>query len=191
MGILLPSLFTGTALTFLVGNSADGYQATGQAVFGGVGTALDTITINGTVITFVASSPGALQVLIGATAAETAGNLQTFLAASVNAGLLACTYDTVDTVLTVTAVAHGTAGNAIVFSKSSTAITLTPSGGFLTGGGFRPLYTASNSAVSMTVAAGRRYAVDPTNFQGLEFFKVKSGSAELSARTLSLALKGI
>lgn len=189
-GIILPSLFTGTALTFEVGDSLVGFQANGEILFTAVPTDGDTLTINGTTITFVDASPGAFEVLNGLTAAATAANLQAFLEASTDTGLVACTYSTVGALTIVTAVVHGTAGNAYTFAKSSTHITLAPSGGTLTGGGFRPLYDASNALVSMTVAQGRCYAVDPKNFQGVEFLKIKSGSAEASARTLICALRG-
>lgn len=57
-------------------------------------------------------------------------------------------------------------------------------------GTFQPLYDASNALVSMTVAQGRWYAVDPANFQGVQFLKIKSGSAEGGARTLTVSLRG-
>ncbi len=189
-GISMPSIFTGTALTFLVGNSVDGYQANGEILFGGTTANDDTITINGVAITFKTADPTGNEVLIGGTAAETAQNLKDFLDATDDDDLLACTYSISGALITVTAVVHGTAGNAYTFAKSSSDITLTPSGGVLTGGGFRPLYSASNSLVSMTVAAGRCYAVDPANFTGVQFLKLRSGSTELNARTITCTLKG-
>ncbi len=190
-GLILPSLLTGTALTFLVGDALEGYQATGQAVFGGTTTDGDTITLNGVEITFVDLDPEDNEVLIGATAAETVANLQAFLDATEDEDLLALTYESAGDLLLVTAIEHGVAGNAIEFAKNSTDITLTPSGGFLTGGGFRPLYDASNAQVSMTVTAGRAYAVDPKNFQGVVFLQLKSGSTEVSQRTIICSLKGL
>jgi hypothetical protein len=188
-GITFPALFTGTALTFLVGDSLDGFQAVGEVTFSGTCTDGDTLTIKGVAITFkdIVTLPSS-QVLIGGTAAETAANLQTFLAASINADLLLMTYETVDTVLTITAKAYGVAGNSYTLAKSSTDLSI--SGATLAGGGFRPLYSAANSLVSMTVAQGRCYAVDPVNFQGVQFLQIKSGSAETSARTIICALKG-
>lgn len=56
---------------------------------------------------------------------------------------------------------------------------------------FKPLYDNSNSLVSMTVAQGRAYAIDPANFQGISFLKIKSGSAEAAERVVTLALKGL
>lgn len=191
VGIVLPSLFTSTALSFLVGSTVDGFYATGQIVFNTAPANLDTLTINGTVITFVTGTPSGNQVQIGGTAALTATALQAFLVASVDAGLLACSYVTSGTVTVVTYRIAGTAGNSIVFDKSSSHITLTPSGGVLSGGGFRSLYDASNAAISMTVAAGRAYAVDPDNFQSIGFLKIRAGTTEVAARTIVLSLKGI
>lgn len=190
-GIILPSLFTGTGLTFYAGDSSIGFQANGEILLTGTTSNNDTITINGTVITFKSSGPSGNQVLIGADAAGTAANLFAFLAASLNAGLAACTYSLAGDVITVLAIVHGTAGNAYTFAKSSSDITLTPSGGTLSGGGFRQLYDASNSAISMTVAQGRCYAVDPANFQGVQWLQIKSGTTETSARTLICSLKGL
>lgn len=190
-GLMIPQVFTGTALTFEMGDSVDGFQAQGQIAFGGTTADADTLTIKGVVITFKNTvTVPASQVLIGASAAETAANLQAFLAATVNADLLLLTYVTVGAVTLVKAKVHGTAGNAYSFAKSSSDITLTPSGGVLAGGGFQPLYDASNSLVSMTVAQGRAYAVDPKNFQGVQFLKLKSGSSELAARSIVCTLKG-
>lgn len=190
-GLILPSLFTGTAITFEVGDSLDGFQASGQAIFAGPTTDGDTLTINGVALTFVDASPGPLEILIGADEEETVANLQDFLSATDDEDLLECTYVSAGAGLLVTAVEHGTDGNSIVFAKSSSDITLTPSGGTLSGGGFRPLYTAANALVTMTVAAGRAYAVDPNNFHGVSFLKIKSGSVEAVARTLTASLKGV
>jgi|WetSurMetagenome_2_1015567.scaffolds.fasta_scaffold219111_1 hypothetical protein len=70
-------------------------------------------------------------------------------------------------------------GTAISF-KASTAID----------GTFEPVYNSSG-AVSYTVAASRYVAIDPKDFQGIQFLKVVSGSAEGAARTLTLSLKGL
>lgn len=101
------------------------------ATFSG-GVAADTLTVNGTAITFVAASPSGNQVLVGATAVLTAANLQTFLAASVNANIDDATYSTSGAVITVLYKILGTAGNAFTLAKSSSHITL--SGAVLSGG---------------------------------------------------------
>ncbi len=189
-GIQVPNVFTGTALTFTVGDSVDGFQATGQIVLDTNPANSDTLTINGTTITFTTGTASGNQVKVAGTAALTAAALYAFLIASTDTGLIACTYENAGAVVIVTAIVHGTAGNAYTFSKSSSHITLTPSGGTLSGGGFQTLYTAANSAVSMTVAQGRTYAVDPANFQGVQFLKIKSGTSEVAQRTLICSLKG-
>lgn len=101
------------------------------ATFSG-GVAQDTLTVNGTAITFVAVTPTGNQVLVGATASATAANLQAFLAASVNANIDDATYSTEGTVTTVTAVLAGTAGNSFTLAETSSHITI--SGATLSGG---------------------------------------------------------
>lgn len=71
---------------------------------------------------------------------------------------------------------------------TGTAITFTVSDALA--GTYRPLYDAANSLVSMTVAQGRVYAVDPKNFQGVQFLKLISGSAEGADRTVVCSLRG-
>lgn len=96
------------------------------------GVASDTLTVNGTAITFVAASPSGNQVLVGPTAAATSANLQAFLAASVDSNIVQGTYATVGTLTTVTAAEPGTAGNGFTLAKSSSHISL--SGATLSGG---------------------------------------------------------
>lgn len=47
------------------------------------------------------------------------------------------------------------------------------------------------TALSYTVAQNTYAAIDPKDFSGVRFLKLKSGSAEGGARTLLLSLKGI
>lgn len=58
-------------------------------------------------------------------------------------------------------------------------------------GTYTPLYDAANSLVSMTIAQGRAYAVDPANFQGINFLKIVSNATEGSARTIICSTKGL
>lgn len=59
-------------------------------------------------------------------------------------------------------------------------------------GTFLPLKsTTSGTALSYTVAASGYYAVDPKDFMGVSYLKIKSGSAEGAARTIKLSLKGL
>jgi len=58
-------------------------------------------------------------------------------------------------------------------------------------GTFVPLKsTTSGTTLTYTVAQGTFIAIDPKDFQGVRFLKVKSGSSEAAARTLTLSLKG-
>jgi hypothetical protein len=87
--------------------------------------AADTVTINGTVITFVAGTPSGSQVQLGATAPETLQNLINFINRGGNAGALAGIVTAVRTaplVVTIYATLPGTAGNAITTVESSTAL---------------------------------------------------------------------
>lgn len=56
-------------------------------------------------------------------------------------------------------------------------------------GTFVPIYNAAG-ALSYTVAQARFIAIDPKDFQGVQFLKIKSGSTEGGLRTLKCALKG-
>lgn len=96
------------------------------------GVAADTLTVNGTAITFVALNPTGSQVLVGPTVAATSANLQGFLQASVDSNIIQATYSTSNLVTTVTAADAGTAGNSFTLAKSSSHISI--SGGVLSGG---------------------------------------------------------
>lgn len=59
------------------------------------------------------------------------------------------------------------------------------------GGTYVPLKsTTSGTSLSYTVAANTYVAIDPKDFDGVQFLKIVSGSSEGSARTLLCALKG-
>ena len=105
--------------------------AVGSAVFSTFPTASDTLTIDGTAITFVASGATGNQVNIG-TLAATLASLLTLLNASVDANLVKMTYAVVGSTLYCVSKLTGTTGNAYTLAKSSTAITL--SGSTLAGG---------------------------------------------------------
>lgn len=99
--------------------AASAIAATGTLTFSDVGNDGDTITVNGTVLTLVDAAPGAGEVLIGATAGDTA----TAVASAINA-LAPVNAAAVGTVVTVTAATAGVAGNAITLAKVSTDVTL-------------------------------------------------------------------
>jgi len=72
-------------------------------------------------------------------------------------------------------------GTALTFEACDTAA-----------GTFLPVKAGTGgSALSYTVAQGTFVAIDPKDFQGIAFLKIKSGSAEGAARTLKCALKGL
>ena len=106
--------------------------ATGFATFSGNPANNDTITFNGTTVTFVTGTPVGNQVKIGATLAATLTALLAFLQASVDAQLVKFTYSISNSVFTYASVATGVAGNSLTTAKVSTAITL--SGATLAGG---------------------------------------------------------
>lgn len=110
------------------------------------GVAADTLTLNGTAITFVAATPTGNQVLVAPTVAGTSANLQAFLAASEDSNISDATYATASQVTTVTFLSTGTGGNSFTLAKSSSHITL--SGAFLSGG------TVASSVGYATAGAG-------------------------------------
>ncbi len=116
-----------------------GVQATGSITLTGIPTAADTVTVDGTAVTFVTALTSGIQCLIGATAAATATNLLNVLATSTDANISLMTYSLVGSIITITSKAAGVAGNAYTLAKSSTAVSI--SGATLSGG-------------STTVAAG-------------------------------------
>ncbi|MGU2444435.1 DUF3383 family protein [Burkholderia cenocepacia] len=140
-------VWTGSQFQVTSKSSGVGAAASGTVTLTANPAANDTVTINGTAVTFVAAAPVGSQVLIGGSAAATAANLQAFLAASADANLSQCSYSTAGAVTTVTAIALGNAGNAITLAKSSAAITL--SGATLAGG-----VAASTVSYATAPAAG-------------------------------------
>jgi hypothetical protein len=51
--------------------------------------------------------------------------------------------------------------------------------------------TTSGTALSYTVTTSSFYAIDPTPFHGVQYLKIKSGTAEGGARVLVVSLKGL
>lgn len=126
-------------------------QASGTITVAAVPNAGDTVTIQGTTVTFVAANPYGDQVLIGATAAATATALAAFLTGSTDANLSKMAYTINGAVITAISAAYGTAGNAYTLTTSdSGAITL--SGATLTGG----TANTGNATVS-AISAGVAY----------------------------------
>lgn len=124
--------WNGSQLLLTSASTGAGTDASGTITFTGNPSPGDTVTINGISIQFVASSPGAFQVLIGGTDTETATNLNTFLINSSSPNLTALTYSVSGLVITVKNGTVGSAGNSITLAKSSSDIVLSAS--TLTGG---------------------------------------------------------
>jgi len=115
--------------------AATGIQATGSLTFELQPAPADTITLNGTVITFVAANviPGAGQVALGLTLNQTLENLIAYLQASADAQLVKFSYQIEGgDVLELTAVAGGVGGNALTLATTSAEIVR--SGATLAGG---------------------------------------------------------
>lgn len=80
----------------------------------------------------------------------------------------------------------------IFFPAAFTGTTLTFEISDLLAGTYVPLKnTTSGTSLSYTIAQGTFAAIDPKDFQGVRFLKVKSGSAEGASRTLKCAMRGI
>lgn len=132
--VLTGAVCTWNGSQFIITSSTSGAgaAASGTITFTGTGTATDTLTLGGTSIEFVSSTPTGNEVLIGGSASATAGNLQTFLQNSSDVNISKCTYSLNGAVVTATYKLIGTGGNAFSMAKSSTAITI--SAGDLAGG---------------------------------------------------------
>jgi hypothetical protein len=168
----------------LTGNPSYGVQATNTIVFAGQPSAADTITVNGTVITFVASSPGAFQVLIGGSAAATQANLLTFLQNSADSNIALSTYNSLSSTITATARVYGTAGNSYTLAESATNITV---GGANFSGGVNPdTLTVNGTAFTFVpsspsgnqIVVGATAAITATNINTVLNASVVSGVAE-------------
>jgi hypothetical protein len=110
-----------------------------------------TITLGGTVVTFVAAGPVGNQVLIGANTAATLANLLTFLSTSADANLVKFKYSVLGNYLYLQAAATGVAGNALTIAAS----VATASGATLSGGSG----TDVSAMLGLTVASSGAYVV--------------------------------
>ncbi len=109
--------------------------ATGSFTFSAQPVASSTITVAGTVFTFVASGAVGNQINIGANLAATMTALAVVLNASGVPAVAAATYTATATAINIVFDALGHAGNAFTLAASTTpASNATPSGATLTGG---------------------------------------------------------
>ena len=114
--------------------------ASGTITFAVNPVAASTITLDGTVWTFVSSITAANQILIGGTLAATLATAASTLSASVDANTQMMAYSASATVITCTAVALGTGGNALTLAASVATV----SGATLSGG------TAGTNGLTLT-----------------------------------------
>jgi hypothetical protein len=71
---------------------------------------------------------------------------------------------------------------------TSTAMTFQVSSSLT--GTYEALYNSAGQ-VSYTIASGRFIAINPTDFYGVQFYKIVFGSSEAANRTLVCSMKGI
>lgn len=116
--------------------------AVGKFTFAGQPANNDTITLNGTAVTFVSALTTGNQILIGANLAATLANALAFLNSSTDTQLVKFEYSVTATVLSVKAATAGVGGNSLTTVKSGTNITV--SGATLAG--------ASGTDITSTIA---------------------------------------
>jgi hypothetical protein len=110
-----------------------------------------SVTINGTVVTFVSSGPTGNQVLIGGTTAATMANLVAFANPSLDVNISKVTLsipNVVGTKVYVVSDLAGTAGNAYTLAASAATV----SGATLTGGSGTDLSVLTNTTLSTASA---------------------------------------
>lgn len=109
-----------------------GVKASGTLIVASIPANNATVTVNGIVLTYKTVASAAHDVLIGATTAATAANLQAVLQTSNAPELLAAQYTVTASTVTVTYDTAGIDGNAFTLVAGSAATTV--SGATLTGG---------------------------------------------------------
>lgn len=119
---------TDVAASAVIGATGATY-ATGTVTYAINAVAAQTVTLNGTVWTFVSTLTGPLQILIGSTLAATLATLAAVANASSDTLTAKMTYAASATVLTATSVAIGTAGNTLTLAASVGTATATLAGG--------------------------------------------------------------
>lgn len=124
---ILVATMPGASLT-----QTGGAKASGTITLASAPSAGDVVTVNGVAFTFKAAVATNTDVLIGATAAASASNLQAALAAYTDPKVTIAQYTVNAAVVTVTYDEFGAVGNAFTLAKTGTNTTV--SGPTLTGG---------------------------------------------------------
>lgn len=120
---------SGSVDLLAAGGTNELIKARARMAFDLAGTAGDAFAINGTTVTLVTSGATGNQINVGATPQLTAANAATLI--NGNPGVFGVTADCPagNSVIELTAVSGGTAGNSIALSESSSAIRFVVAGG--------------------------------------------------------------
>lgn len=140
--------YLGFWLTGLLGNPvSSSVAATGYIDFTGIPAPGETITINSTVFTFVASAPAGNQILIGGTAIQSVDNAVTKLNSSTDATVNIATYSrpTGTQRLLITHDTAGAAGNTFTLAENSAVASR--SADTLQGGGTRHEFVSGKTSL--------------------------------------------
>ncbi len=175
----------------LIANPSYGVQASGTITFTANPANLDTITVDGTIVTFTTGTPSGNQVAIGSSDLITAANLQTFLAASADVNISLMTYSLNSLVITATAKAYGIAGNAYTLAHSGTAITVPAT---LSGGIAPDTVTVDGTAITFVPsgATGNQVNVGITDtITAQNLFNLLATSTDANISLMSYVLNGL
>lgn len=119
----------------------------------------DTITLNGTVVTFVSGTPSGNQIQIAATPALTAQAIATFANGSADANIAVANYRAVGSVCYMISKVSGTAGNAYTLARAGANITV--SGSTLSGGSGVSIATLLKGLVGQASPPAPGVAAEP------------------------------
>ncbi|WP_316979965.1 phage tail tube protein [Shumkonia mesophila] len=167
-------------------------KAKGTIAFSALPDPDDTITLNGTVWTFVAAAPAGSETLIQATVIQTIDQLVIDLNASADAEVAKCTYSRVTGTeeLTVERDTAGVAGNTFTLAASAATV----SAATLAGGGVDHVFTSGGDLPSAALEVGHTALTTPyfsRNFGGkaetLSFDMARTGPANA---TVGLVFQG-
>jgi len=177
------ALYNGTYQRFEIDSGATGEAssvsfisaptASGSFNFSNQPASNDSITLNGTAITFVAGAPVGNQVLIGANLNETLANLRTFATASQDVQLVKFRYTVVDNYFYVYSATTGAGGNALTIAKAGANITV--SGATLSGGSATDISGMVNATQASSGAYVAQGALAETAVQCELRFDLKYG----------------
>ena len=184
---------TNTRALYHFGDSTEAVAATGTITFSANPTATDTITINGTAFTYVASGATGAQINIGSDLAATLAETKAVLNASADTDVDDATYDhNGSTVLTITHDTAGSAGNSFTLAASAATV----SGSTLSGGADSgDALDSSGNSLDLTPTNSptkflgfNDYLEDAYHFDGTNQYLRRSAAAGTNASTAYTAL---